>query len=45
MKKKHGKIELLAKPKLSTIKVLGSKALIGLNINHDEFVSITNIMR
>ena len=45
MKKKHGKIELLAKTKLSTIEVLGSKALIDLNINHDEFVSVTNVMR
>lgn len=45
MKKKHGKIELLAKTKLRSIKVLCSKALIDLNINHDEFVSITNVMR
>ena len=36
-KKKHYKIVLLAKCKLSNIKVLISKALINSNIIHDEF--------
>ena len=33
--KKHGKIVCLAKNKLSTAKVLISKALIDLNLSHD----------
>ena len=36
---------LLAKTKLNSIKVLISKALIDLNINHDEFVLVNNIKR
>ena len=37
-KKKHDKIVLLGKSKLSSIKLLISKALIDLVISHDEFV-------
>ena len=37
-RKKHGKIVLLAKTKLNTIKILISKVLNYLYINHDEFV-------
>ena len=41
-RKKHDKIVLLAKSKLSSIKVLISKALIDSNISHDEFVLIND---
>ena len=44
-KKKHDKIELLAKSKLNRIEVLISKALIDLNISHDEFVLINNALK
>ena len=37
-KKKHDKIVLLAKSKLSSLELLISKALIDLVISHDEFV-------
>ena len=43
IKKKHDKIALLAKSKVNSIKVLISKALIGLNTSHDEFVLINNL--
>ena len=43
-KKKHNKTVLLAKTKLNSIEVLISKALIELNINHDEFVLINNAL-
>ena len=43
-KKKHDKIVLLGKNKLSTIEVLISKALIDSYISHDEFVSV-NLLR
>ena len=36
---------LLAKTKLSTIKVLIFKALIDSNINHDKFVSVNNVLK
>ena len=36
---------LLTKTKLNSIKVLISKALIDLNINHDEFVLVNNMLR
>ena len=41
-KKKHIKVALLAKSKLSRSDVLVSKTLIDLNISHDEFVLIIN---
>ena len=41
-KKKHDKIELLAKSKSNSIKVL--KASIDLNINHDEFLLVNNAL-
>ena len=44
-KKKHDKIELLAKSKFNRIEVLISKALIDLNISHDEFVLINNALK
>ena len=44
-KKKHDKIVLVAKYKLSTIKVLISKALINSNISHDEFDFINNVLK
>ena len=44
-KKKHDKTVLLAKPKLNTIEVVISKALIDSNISHDEFVSINNMLK
>ena len=44
-RKKHGKIVLLGKHKLSTIAVLISKALIDSYISHDEFVSVNNVLR
>ena len=36
---------LLAKFKLNRIEVLISKALIDLNISHDEFVLINNVLK
>ena len=44
-KKKHDKIVLLAKPKLNSIKVLISMALIDSNISHDEFILISNVLK
>ena len=43
--KKHDKIVLLAKSKLNRIEVLISKALIDVNISHDEFVLINNVLK
>ena len=43
-KKRNDKIVLLAKTKLNTIKVLISKTLINPYINHDEFVSVNNVL-
>ena len=43
--KKHDKIVLLGKDKLNTIEVLISKALMDLNISHDKFVSVNNVLR
>ena len=45
MKKKHDKIVLLGKDKLSTTEVLISKNLIDSYINYDEFVSVNNVLR
>ena len=42
-KKKHDKTLSLAKPKLDSVEVLISKALIDSNISHDEFVLINNV--
>ena len=44
-KKKYVKIVLLARSKLNSIEVLTSKALIDSNINHDEFVSVNNVLK
>ena len=44
-KKKLDKIVWPAKTKLNTVEVLISKALINSNINHDEFVSLSNVLR
>ena len=44
-KKKHDKIVLLAKSKVSSIEVLISKALTDSNINHEEFVLINNVLK
>ena len=44
-RKKHDKIVSLAKTKLNTTEVLISKALIDSYINHDEFVSVNNVLR
>ena len=43
--KKHNKIVLSAKSKLNSIEVLISKTLIDLNISHDEFVLISNLLK
>ena len=43
-KKKHDIIVLLAKSKLNSTEVLISKASIDSNINHNEFVSINNVL-
>ena len=43
-RKKHDKIVLLGKNKLSTIEVLISNTLINSFINHDEFVSVNNVL-
>ena len=44
-KKKHDKIVLLSKTKLNTIKVLISKSLRDSYINHDESLSVSNVLR
>ena len=44
-KKKHDKIVLLGKDKLSTIEVLILKSVIDSYISHDEFVSVNNVLR
>ena len=44
-KKKHDKIELSAKSKLSRIEVLISKALIDSVIGHDELFLINNVVK
>ena len=44
-KKKHGKIVFPAKSKLNEIEVLLSKGLIDLNISHDKFVLINNVLK
>ena len=43
--KKHDKIVMLAKSKLSSIEVLISKALFDSNISHDEFFLIDNVLK
>ena len=44
-KKKHDKIVLLAKPRLNSIEVLISKALMDSNISHEGFVLINNVLK
>ena len=44
-KKKHNKIVLLAKSKLTGIEVLTSKALIDSDISHDKFVLINYVLK
>ena len=44
-KKKHDKIVLLGKDKLTTIEVLISKDLIYSYISHGEFVSVNNVLK
>ena len=39
-KKKHNKILMLAKSKLNSIESLMSKALIDMDVNHEEFIKI-----
>ena len=41
-KKKHDKILMLAKSKLSSIETLVSQALIDMEISHEEFITILN---
>ena len=45
MKKKHGKIVLLAKTKLHNIEVLLSKYLTDSYIRHDNFVLVDNVLK
>ena len=44
-KKKHDKIVLLAKPKLSRIEVLISKALIDSIVGNDKFILVNNVLK
>ena len=44
-KKKHDKIVLLRKTKLNTIEVVINKALTDFYINHNEFVSVNNVLK
>ena len=44
-KKKDDKIVLSAKTKLNSIEVLISKALIDLNISHDQFILVNNVLK
>ena len=43
-KRKHYKIVMLARSKLNKIEVLISRSLNDLNISHDEFVLINNLL-
>ena len=43
--KRHDKIVLLEKPKLNTIEILISKALIDSYNSYDKFVSVNNVSR
>ena len=43
--KKHNTIFLLAKTKLNITEALNFQAIIGLNIGHDEFVLINNVLK
>ena len=43
--KKMEKIVLLAKTKLNTVKDFIFEALIDSNINHDEFISVNNVLK
>ena len=43
--KKMEKIVLLAKTKLNTVKDSIFEALIDSNINHDEFISVNNVLK
>ena len=45
IKKKDDKIVLSAKTKLNSIEVLISKALIDLNISHDQFILVNNVLK
>ena len=45
MKKKHDKLLSLVKPKLKSLEILNSKALIHSNISHDELFLINNVPR
>ena len=44
-KKKQNNIPLLAKSTINSIEVLISKALINMNISHDDFVLINNLLK
>ena len=44
-KMKHDKILLLANDKLNAIEILSSKVLIYSSINHNEFVSVKNVLQ
>ena len=44
-KEKHHKTIFSAKSKLNSIEILISKALIDLNVSHDEFVLINNVLK
>ena len=44
-KKKHDKIVLLAKTKLSSLEALISKALIDSYNSHDEFILVNNVLK
>ena len=44
-KEKHDKVVLLAKTKLSTIRVLISKTLIDSNISHGEFFLANSVLK
>ena len=43
--KKYDKILLLGKDKLNTVEVLISKALIASYVSHEEFVSVSNVLK
>ena len=44
-KKKYDKVVLLGKDKVNSMEVLISKTLIDSYISHDEFVSISNVLK
>ena len=44
IKNKHDKIVLLSKPRLNTLEILIFKDMVDVNISHEEFASVNNVL-